>query len=110
MSDSIASYLIVFGNLAIYQVADDHSQPKCNQSQQTLSTCLDFFGRLLVYIYLAGNKEKVIADAMQNDSRIKHSYPGAVVSKRKQKIPTNPCEYPYQKHLLDTQPYEKERH
>ena len=53
-------------------VTDDHTRTVGNQRDKSLRIGANFFRGLVIHIDLAGNKEEVVADTVQQNARVEH--------------------------------------
>ena len=97
-------------DLAGDQAADQHADSVGDEHQKPLRLATHRRRRLLVDVDLAGHKEEVVTDAVEQNPGDDQPEHGAGSGNRKQHITKHPCSHTHQQHLLHAEPGEHQRH
>src|SRR5258708_39759138 len=73
--------------------ANEHADSVGDEGNQTLSGCAQCLRRFLVYVDLAGDEEKVVADSVKNDPQVEQTDQAPAVPGAEANVAQNPGEH-----------------
>ena len=111
--DSIAGgihCLIMTRDQTVDKVSDHHTHAESNKGDETLGVGADLQGGFAVHVYLAGDEEEIVTDAVKEDSQIEHEDQALIIAEGKEQIAAHPEQHTHQQHVFDAQAGEEKGH